>query len=112
MGLRSLIVLVTAVVTLGCSTPPVQAREFPLTGTVVTIRPDHREVTVTHDEVKGFMDAMTMPFSVKDPSLVAELKPGDVIAATLVLTNEESYLTAIRRTAAAPPPGHSPAPPR
>lgn len=112
MGLRSLVVLAAAVVTMSCSTPPVQTREYPLTGTVVAVRPDHREVTVTHDEVKGFMDAMTMPFSVKEPSLVADLKPGDVIAATLVLTNEESYLTAIRRTAAAPPPGQSPAPPR
>jgi protein SCO1 len=114
MGLKRLLTLAVAASTLSCSTPPVHTREFPLTGTIVAIKADRTEVTVKHDEVKGFMDAMTMPFAVKEPSQVAALEAGDTIAATLVLTAEESYLTGIRRTGTAPPrpPGGSPAPAR
>jgi protein SCO1/2 len=114
MGLKSLVVLAAAAAALSCSTPPVHTREFPLTGAIVSVRPDHREITVKHDEVKGFMDAMTMPFAVKEPSQVAGLRPGDLISATLVLTDEESYLTTIRRTGTTPSPteGRRPSPPR
>lgn len=78
--------------------PPARVREFPLTGEVLAIKPDRSEVQVKHDEVKGFMDAMTMWFNVKEPKLLESLAPGDLVSATLVLTAEDSYLTAIRRT--------------
>jgi protein SCO1/2 len=114
MGLKRLLALAVAASTLSCSTPPAHTREFPLTGTIVAIKADRTEVTVKHDEVKGFMDAMTMPFAVREPSQASGLAVGDVIAATLVLTDEASYLTGIRRTRPAPsaPPGGSLAPPR
>jgi protein SCO1/2 len=114
MRLTILFIAAIAAAALSCSKPPARIREFPLTGTVVSVKADRTEVTVTHDEVKGFMDAMTMPFAVKDPSQVAAIRAGDVIAATLILTDEASYLTDIRRTATALAPlsGGSPAPPR
>jgi protein SCO1/2 len=97
-----------AVLAAGCSRPaPSTTRQFPLTGEIVAVRTDRTEVTVRHDEVKGFMPAMTMAFAIKEPALVAGLQPGDLIAATLVLTDEDSYLTAIRKTGTVPPGAHS-----
>ena len=63
-----------------------------------------------HDEVKGFMDAMTMWFNIRDPKLLDGIGPGDLISATLVLTAEDSYLTGLRKTGARPP-GTASAPP-
>jgi len=53
---------------------------------------------VKHDEIKDFMESMTMWFTVRDPKLLESLTPGDLISATLVLTAEDHYLTGIRKT--------------
>ena len=96
----------------GCTAPPPPAnvREFPLTGEVLAIKPDRSEIQVKHDEVKGFMEPMTMWFTIKDPALVDGLAPGDLLSATLVLTAEDHYLTGIRKTGSLPP-GAAAAPP-
>jgi len=106
------LVLLALVFAAACSAPPPPAnvREFPLTGEVLSVKPDKSELQVKHDEVKGFMDAMTMWFNIKDPRLLDGIAPGDLISATLVLTAEDSYLTAVRKTGSRPP-GEVAAPP-
>ena len=96
----------------GCRAPapPENVRRFPLTGEVLAIKADRSEVQVKHDEIKGFMDSMTMWFNVKEPTLLDRLAPGDLISATLVLTAEDSYLTGIRKTGSRPA-GEASAPP-
>ena len=51
------------------------ARRFPLEGLVVAVRPELREVVVSHKAVDGWMPAMTMPFRVS-PQQMAGLYPG------------------------------------
>jgi len=87
----------------GAPDPPTSLREFPLTGEVLAIKPDKSEIQVKHDEVKGFMEPMTMWFTVKDPRLVDGFAPGDLLSATLVLTAEDHYLTGITKTGSRPP---------
>ncbi|MFB3853046.1 MAG: SCO family protein [Vicinamibacterales bacterium] len=101
-------------VMLGCAcsgpaTPP--DREFSLTGQVLALRPDALEITIRHDDIPGFMDAMTMPFKVKDRRLLAGTAPGDLVRATLIVTDEESYLSTLEKTGAAPLPPPVPEPP-
>lgn len=103
----ALLIVTAAAATLaaaGCgpAPAPVNVREFPMTGQILSIKADRTEARVKHDDVKGFMDAMTMDFTVKVPRELEGLQPGDVIAATLVITDEEGYLTGIRKTGAAP----------
>lgn len=38
---------------------------------------------VNHEAIPGFMEAMTMPYKVKDANVLSELHPGDVITADL-----------------------------
>lgn len=94
----------------GAPPPPEKIRQFPLTGEVLAVKADKSEVQVKHDEVKGFMEPMTMWFNIKDPRLLDGIAPGDLISATLILTAEDSYLTAIRRTGSRPS-GQATAPP-
>ncbi len=114
MRSRSLALILSAALALaeGCSAPPQPAanREFSLTGELLAIKPDLSEIQVKHGEVKGFMEPMTMWFTVKDPRLIDGLAPGDLLSATLVLTAEDSYLTAIRKTGSRPS-GEASAPP-
>lgn len=95
--------LLPCLVALGCAQADRPARQFPLTGEILAIKTDRTEVTVKHDEVRDFMPAMTMPFTIKEPAQLDGLAPGDLISATLVLTDEDSYLTAIRKTGTVPP---------
>jgi protein SCO1/2 len=40
-------------------------------------------VVLDHEAVPGFMVAMTMPYKLKDPSVLSELHPGDMITADM-----------------------------
>lgn len=105
-----LLSLAAGVSACGTTAPPVRTREFPLTGQIIAIKADRTEATVRHDEVQGFMPAMTMAFAIKEPKLLDTLQPGDLISATLVITDDEGYLRGIRKTGAAPLPPRSPTP--
>ncbi len=58
-----------------------------VTGTVVSVDLKLGEATIAHDEIPGFMEAMTMPFPVADPAELGSLRPGDHIRASLVPAN-------------------------
>ena len=58
--------------------------------------PDRR-VVVAHEDIPGFMDAMTMSFEVNKPSLLHNLKPGDHIRFTLERTKLTLYLVAVEK---------------
>jgi protein SCO1/2 len=59
---------------------------YKLRGKVVSTNPATGEVTVDHEAIPGFMDAMTMPYKLKDPSILSELHPGDTITADVLVS--------------------------
>jgi protein SCO1 len=59
---------------------------YKLRGKVVASQAATGEITVKHEAIPGFMDAMTMPYKLKDPSILSELHPGDVITADLLVS--------------------------
>ncbi|PCI37166.1 MAG: hypothetical protein COB53_07340 [Elusimicrobia bacterium] len=52
-------------------------------GVVKSVRSEGRVLVVDHEDIPGFMEAMTMPFTVEDPDLTKSLKPGDKIEFTI-----------------------------
>jgi protein SCO1/2 len=67
-------------------------QRYDLKGTVVSLDKTGKSVTVNHDEIKGFMSAMTMAYSVKDPKALDAVAKGDVVTAKLVSTGESYWL--------------------
>lgn len=65
---------------------------FPLKGEVVGIDMEKGRLMVAHEEIPNYMAAMTMPFKVKDTTLLSGLEVGDSIQATLVVSRTESWL--------------------
>lgn len=61
---------------------------YKLRGKVVGTSPSTGEVTLDHEAIPGFMDAMTMPYKLKDESIVGELHPGDEITADLLVSQD------------------------
>jgi protein SCO1 len=97
----SVLALLALMVAADCARGPAP-REYRLTGQVLSVGPAGDELLVRHDDVKGFMPAMTMPFRLKDKGLARDRRPGDLIRATLMVTDEESWLTAVVKTGWAP----------
>jgi protein SCO1/2 len=74
-----------------------QARQqrYELHGKVVSVDKAQRQITVAHDEVKGYMPAMTMPFPLKDEWAFDVLSPGDDISAALIVDGSSPWLEEI-----------------
>jgi protein SCO1/2 len=67
-------------------------KRYPLKGVIQEMK-SSREYVVAHEDIPGFMPAMTMSFQVKAGQ--SPLQPGDQIEATLVVTDKESWLEGI-----------------
>ena len=59
---------------------------YKLRGKVVSTDAAKGEVTLNHEAIPGFMDAMTMPYKLKDASILSELHPGDMITADVLVS--------------------------
>jgi protein SCO1 len=59
---------------------------YKLRGKVVSTSAATGEVTLDHEAIPGFMDAMTMPYKLKDANILSELHPGDVITGDLLVS--------------------------
>lgn len=77
-------------------------RTYTVQGQVLAIAPDHQQATVKHEEIKGFMMAMTMPYKVKDPQVLDGIAPGDLINATLVVSANDAFLSEVKKVGEAP----------
>jgi len=76
--------------------PP--ARQYELQGQILGIDPSRNEVLIKHGAIAGFMPAMTMPFTVKDKGLLSGKEAGDLVTATLVVTDLNAHLSTLTRT--------------
>src|SRR5450631_4436952 len=67
------------------STP---TRTYHLRGKVVSTDAAKSEVTLDHEAIPDFMAAMTMPYSLKDPTILSVLDPGDTVTADLLVNDQ------------------------
>src|SRR3978361_1442060 len=58
-------------------------KEYALRGKVEALDEIGNRLTVNHEKIEGFMDAMTMSYKVDNPDVFKKVKPGDQIEATL-----------------------------
>jgi protein SCO1 len=74
--------------------PPAAGNRYPLKGKVVEVDVANRKVTIAHEDIPGFMPAMTMPFVVleKDAALLQGVSPGDEVTATLVALDSRYWI--------------------
>lgn len=61
---------------------------YKLRGKVVSTDSAKGEATLNHEAIPGFMEAMTMPYKLKDPSILSELHPGDMITADVLVSQD------------------------
>jgi protein SCO1/2 len=59
---------------------------YHLRGKVISTDSTHGIVVLDHEAIPGFMDAMTMPYQLKNPGIVSDLHPGDIITADVLVS--------------------------
>src|SRR6202165_1237290 len=59
-------------------------RRYPLNGRIVSVEKAKQQIVVDHKEIPGFMMAMTMGYSVKNPNQLDPLSAEDQITADVV----------------------------
>ena len=64
-------------------------------GKVVSIPPSKRNFIVQHGDIPGFMNAMTMAFSVRDTTLLQSVQPQDSIRFEIESRGSSAVVTSI-----------------
>src|SRR5262245_50709234 len=101
MRILTAVALSLALLASGCSGAP-DRYEYKLQGQIISIAPDHMDATIKHEDIKGFMSAMTMPYKVREAKEYENLAPGDLINATLVVVSNDAYLKDVKKVGDAP----------
>jgi protein SCO1 len=84
--------LFAAAILFGCakvedSRPSATAKRYPLKGKVVSVDKDKKKAAIAHENIEGFMGAMTMDFPIRADWAWDQLSPGVEINADLVVDN-------------------------
>jgi protein SCO1 len=90
----------------GCNSKPPAAspgaKRYEIKGKVVSADRPNKKVTIDHQEIPGYMEAMTMAFTLVDDWAYEHLAPGADIQATLVVDTGRSWLEQPVITSAGP----------
>ena len=73
-------------------------RVFEVKGIVREVLPQRRQVKIEHEKIPNYMDAMTMPFDVKDARELAGLQPGDRVSFRMIVTDKDGWIDRIVKT--------------
>jgi protein SCO1/2 len=99
VGALALAVIVAMV---ACGGGEGDTREYTLQGQILSVSPDRMQASIKHEEIPGFMSAMTMTYKVRETEGFGDLKPGDLITSRLVVLSNDAYLTDVKRVGEAP----------
>jgi len=72
--------------------PEIEVKIYDLTGEVVAVDAPGRELQIRHDEIPGFMKAMTMPFTVSEDVDMDDFRVGDELEAKLHVEYEDGLV--------------------
>jgi protein SCO1 len=67
-------------------------KRWDLKGKVVSVNKSEHTATIAHEDIKGFMPSMTMPFKIKNDADLEMLKAGDQVTGTLVVDDVSSWV--------------------
>ncbi len=98
-----LFLLAVVCVVLGCrrsgqlAGPGPRQTAYEVKGVVREVNPAESSLTIEHEDIPGFMPAMTMSFAVKDPTLIQKLVADDRVRFQLAVTETDSWIVSIAK---------------
>ena len=98
-------------VALGCNPKPATTNRsseaaitnYTVRGVVKSLKRPEREAVIRHEEVPGYMPAMTMPFTVRESRELDGVDPGDSVEFRLRVTETDGWIDQVKVLAKADP---------
>lgn len=100
--LAAILALVPAACNRSAPAPKTETTRYHLKGKIVSIDLQAGEATIDAEDIPGFMDAMIMPYKIKDQADLKKLKPGDSVTADVVGHGQDYWLENVKVTASSP----------
>ena len=90
----------------GATSSSPEVKRYALKGKIVSLDPQTAQADIDAEAIPGFMDAMVMPYKIKDSAQFQKLNVGDSISAEVVVQGHDYWLENVKfvtPAAAAPP---------
>ena len=88
--------LLLMLVLAGCN-KSAPAKEYQMRGEIMGLDSSAHVATIRHENIPGFMNAMTMGYPVKDKAEFSNLKVGDTITATVYVKDDDMWVGNIQK---------------
>ncbi|MCU0785015.1 MAG: copper-binding protein [Verrucomicrobia bacterium] len=90
---------ISGTATLASSVAPTQPTQqvFQVKGAVMELHPEEKTVRIKHEEIPGYMKAMTMSFDVRDTNELAGLEAGDTVTFRMTVTHTDGWIDQVKR---------------
>lgn len=75
---------------------PARQRGFQVKGVVQEVQRKNNLIRIAHEEIPGYMAAMTMPFEVKDAQELKGVNAGDKVAFRMTVTDRDGWIDRIQ----------------
>jgi protein SCO1/2 len=87
--------------------PAANAKRYEVIGQILVVSPDKQTISIKHQDIVGYMPAMTMTFPVATKELMKDRVPGELITAILEVSPAEGKIVEITHTGNAPMPSRT-----
>jgi Cu/Ag efflux protein CusF len=82
----------------GAARSSTAAKRYPFKGRVISIDKQAANANIENEPIAGFMDPMAMPYTIKPPVELDQLKPGDSVTADVVVEPDKYWLENVQVT--------------
>ena len=111
--MKTVLLFLSALLLLACAgKPPEPIKQYPMRGVVTQLDPQNQVETIKHEDIPGFMHAMTMEYGLRDKNEFAKLHNGDTIAATVFVQGDDYWVGDVKPAAPKPAEEVKPAEPK
>ena len=87
--MKKLFPFIILLILFGCN----REKNYSVRGTIIEVRKETNEFLIHHDEIPGFMMAMTMPFKLADSLDINRFKVGDSLKFRLDMNKDKAFAT-------------------
>ena len=77
--------------------PGTNQQIYQVKGIVHEVHPDRKKAKIAHEEIPGYMAAMTMMLDVKEAKELDGLAPGDTVSFRMIVTENDGWIDQIKK---------------
>jgi protein SCO1/2 len=81
----------------GTAASPTNVQTYQVKGVIRELFPEKKKVKITHEDIPGYMEAMTMMLDVRDAKELAGFQPGDPVSFRMLVTEDDGWIDQLKK---------------